>query len=47
LNYYQEKEIDFSEKILKKCLNNVIKLSLIEGSEDDLTIILVCLKNPY
>lgn len=32
------------EKVIKKAINNVLKISLIDGANDDITLIMICFK---
>ncbi len=33
------------ERILRECVNNVLKRAMIQYSEDNLTLIIICFKN--
>lgn len=33
------------EKVLSECVNNVLRRAMIEQSEDNLTVIIVCFRN--
>lgn len=43
-NYY-ERPGDYYKVILEECINNILKLSLLEKSEDNVTAIIVCFRN--
>ena len=48
VRYYKDKKSDDTlsyEKILSECVNNILKRAMIEHSEDNLTVIIVCFKN--
>ena len=42
---YYDKPQDHYNKILGECLNNVLKRSLVQKSEDNVTAIMICFKN--
>ena len=46
-NSNQSKNIAFFEDVLSECVNNVLKRSLINKSEDNVTAILICFKNLF
>ena len=33
------------EKVLKECVNNVLRRAMIQHSEDNLTLIIICFRN--
>ena len=51
IDYYKEsegkKEIGFFEDVLSECVNNVLKRSLINKSEDNVTAIMICFKDLF
>ena len=40
-----QKPSNYYEKILNECVNNVLKRSLIQGSDDNVTAIMICFRD--